>query len=175
MSYKIDETKETDYQDLRCVIKMTEYTPISGGSKSELDKIPNLFLNIRSLLILKNNDNKCFLYCYIREILNPIARNSFRITKKDKELANEIINETNLSFDNVSIGEINKIEKKLNVNINIFSCNIKYKNKNPVRRSREKYDKTLDLLLIENINHYIIIKNSYCFLENTSTTKENYM
>ena len=99
---------------------MTEYTPISGGSKTVLDKIPDSFFTRRSLLILKNSDNKCFLYCYIREILNPITRNSFRITKKDKELANEIINETNLSFDNVTIGEIDKIEKKLNVNINIF-------------------------------------------------------
>ena len=45
---------------LRCVIKMTEYTPISGGNMSELYKIPNSFLNKRSLLILKNNDNKCF-------------------------------------------------------------------------------------------------------------------
>ena len=41
--------------------KMTEYTSISGGNISELDKITELFLNKRSLLILKNNDNKCFL------------------------------------------------------------------------------------------------------------------
>ena len=126
-TFKLDDPEETDYTNLRCVIKMTEYTPISGGSKLQLNKIPNLFFNIRSLLILQNDDNECFLYCYIREILNPITRNSFRITKNDKELANEIINETNLSFDNVAIGEINKIENKLNVNINIFSCNKKYK------------------------------------------------
>ena len=160
--------------DYEITFKLSEYTPISG-SKTELDKIPSLFLNKRSLLILKNNDNKCFLYCYIREILNPITRNSFRITKKDKELANEIINETNLSFDNVSIGEINKIEKKLNVYINIFSCNKKYKNKNPIRKSRENYDKILDLLLIENINHYIIIKNLHCLLTDRCSEKDNYI
>ena len=127
---------EPIYQSLRCVIKMTEYTPISGGNISELNKIPDLFLNKRSLLILKNNDNKCFLYCYIREILNPITKNRFRTTRKDKELANEIINETNLNFENVSISEIDKIEKKLKVNVNVFSCNKNYKNKNPVRKSR---------------------------------------
>ena len=80
MSYKVDDTKEPIYQNLRCVIKMTEYTPISGGSISELNKIPDLFLNKRSLLVLRNNDDKCFLYCYIREFLNPMTRNSFRIT-----------------------------------------------------------------------------------------------
>ena len=127
--------------NIRCVIKMSEYNPISGGS--EFNKIPELFLNKKSLLILRNNDNKCFLYCYIREFLNPITKNRFRITKKDKELANKIINETNLDFENVSISEIDKIEKKLQVNVNVFSCNKNYKNKIPVRKSRTDYDKTL--------------------------------
>ena len=143
---------------------MTEYAPISGGNISELYKIPDLFLNKRSLLILKNSDDKCFLYCYIRAFLNPITKNRFTVTKRDKELANEIINETNLTFEKVTISEIDKFEKKLKVNVNVFSCNKNYKNKNPVRKSRENYDKILDLLLIENINHYIIIKNLHCFL-----------
>ena len=125
--------------------------------------------------MLKNNDNKCFLYCYIREYLNSITRNKFRITKRDKELADKIINETNLTFENVTISEINKIEKKLKVNINVFSCNKSYENKNPVRKSRENYDKILDLLLIEGINHYIIIKNLHHFLTNRCSVKDNYI
>ena len=150
--------------------KLTEYTPISGGS--EFNKIPELFTTKKSLLILKNNDNKCFLYCYIREFLNPITKNRFRITKKDKELADKIINETNLNFENVSISEIDKIEKKLQVNVNVFSCDKKYKNKNPVRKSKTNYDRILDLLLIEGINHYIIINNIHCFLSNRGNEKD---
>ena len=153
--------------------KLTEYTPISGGS--EFDKIPELFITKRSLIVLKNNDNKCFLYCYIREFLNPITEKRFRITKKDKELADKIINETNLDFENVSINEIDKIEKKLQVNVNVFSCDKKYKNKNPVRKSRTDYDRTLDLLLIEGINHYIIINNIHCFLSNRGNEKDVYV
>ena len=144
--------------------KLTEYIPISGGS--EFNKISELFITKKSLLILKNNDNKCFLYCYIREFLNPITKNRFRITRKDKELANNIINETNLDFENVAISEIDKIEKKLEVNVNVFSCNKNYKNKIPVRKSRTNYDKILDLLLIEGINHYILIKNLHLFITN---------
>ena len=53
------------YYDLKCIVKMTEFSPISGGNIKELNKIPDLFLNKRSLLVLKNNDDKCFLYCYI--------------------------------------------------------------------------------------------------------------
>ena len=165
-------TKQYEYG---VTYKLTEYTPISGGNISILNEIPELLLNKRSLLILRNNDNKCFLYCYIREILNPITKNRFRITKRDKELADKIINETNLNFENVSISEIDKIEKKLKVNVNVFSCNKNYKNKNPVRKSRENYDKILDLLLIEGINHYIIIKNLHCFLTDRCSEKDNFI
>ena len=111
--------------DYGITIKLTEYVPISGGNISELNKIPDLFLNKRSLLVLENNDDKCFLYCYMREFLNPITKNRSRITVRDKELAVKIIEETNLNFENVSISEIDKIEKKLKVNINVFSCNKK--------------------------------------------------
>ena len=52
-----------------------------------------------------------------------MTKNSFRITKKDREIADKIINETNITFENISINEMNKIEKKLQININIFSCN----------------------------------------------------
>ena len=61
-----------------------------------------------------------FLYCYIREFLNPITKNRIRITKKDKELADKIINETNLNFENASISEIDKIEKKLKLMLMYF-------------------------------------------------------
>ena len=164
----------TEY-NYELTIKLTEYIPISGGNISELNKILDLFLNKRKLLVLKNNDEKCFLYCYIREFLNPITRNKFRITKRDKELADKIINETNLNFENVSISEIDKIEKKSKVNVNVFSCNKNYKNKNPVRKSRDNYDKILNLLLIEDINHYIIIKNLHCFLTDRCPEKDNFI
>ena len=116
-----------------------------------------------------------FLYCYIREFLNPITRNRFKITRKDIESPDKIINESNLTFENVSINEMNKIEKKLEISINVFSCNKNHKNKNPVRKSREHYDKILDLLLIEDINHYIIIKNLHCFLTDRCSEKDNFI
>ena len=39
----------------------------------------------------------------------------------------------------------------------------------------ENYDKIIDLLLIENINHYIIIKNLHCFLTDKCTEKDNFI
>ena len=51
--FQINGTGKIIYNQLRCVIKMAEYTPISGGNITELNKIPDLFLNKRSLLVLK--------------------------------------------------------------------------------------------------------------------------
>ena len=60
---------------------------------------------------MKNlNDNKCLLYCYIRKHLNPIAINLSRISKKDIQITKELIDEFNIDFENVSIGEIDEIE-----------------------------------------------------------------
>ena len=36
-TFQINETGDINYNQLRCVIKMTEYTPISGGNMSELN------------------------------------------------------------------------------------------------------------------------------------------
>ena len=55
----IDDSLSPEIQSLRCVIKMTEYTPISGSNLSEFNKIPELFIK-KTLIVLKNNDNKCF-------------------------------------------------------------------------------------------------------------------
>ena len=52
-------------QNSRLIIKISECDIFSGGNI--IDKIPELFFKKRNLLIIKNNDNKCFLYCYIRK------------------------------------------------------------------------------------------------------------
>ena len=58
---------------------------------------------------MKNlNDNKCLLYCYIRKHLNPITLNPSRINKKDINFAKELIDEFEIDFENISIGEINE-------------------------------------------------------------------
>ena len=46
-------------QNTRLVVKMSECQLFSGGSFSEINKIPDLFFKKRSLIIMKNNDNKC--------------------------------------------------------------------------------------------------------------------
>ena len=50
-------------QNTRLIVKISEWDIFSAGN--EIDKISELFFKKRNLLIFKNMDNKCFLYCYI--------------------------------------------------------------------------------------------------------------
>ena len=50
-------------QNTRCIFKISETNLFLGGN--EFERIPDLFYELKYLLIIKNNDKKCFLYCYI--------------------------------------------------------------------------------------------------------------
>ena len=52
-------------QNSRLIVKISECDIFSGGN--EIDKVPEISFKKINLLIMKNDDNKCFLYCYIRE------------------------------------------------------------------------------------------------------------
>ena len=154
-------------QNTRLLIKLSECNLFSSGSSLEFNKIPEIFFNKKNLVIIKNlNDNKCFLWCYIRKHLNSIEKNISRINKKDIEISRELIDEHNIDFEDVSLDEINDIENLLECNIHVFGCNKNLSAKKIIRKSLKNYDKDLDLLIIDGINHYILIKNISLFIGN---------
>ena len=156
-------------QNTRLLIKISEVQLFSPGNSKEINKIPELFFNNTNLVIIKNlNDNKCLLWCFIRKHLNPIDSNVSRINQKDIEISKELIEEHNIDFENVSISEFDKIEDLLECNIYVFGCNKKLENKKIIRKSLKNHGKDLDLLLIDEINHYIFIKNINTFIGNNS-------
>ena len=60
---------------------------MNGSSFVEL---PNELKNAKNGLIgIKNNDNKCFLWCHVRH-LKLIKKHPERINKEDKKLANNL-------------------------------------------------------------------------------------
>ena len=123
-SIEYDASQMKTIQNTRLLIKLSECNLFSGGNLSEFNKIPEIFFNKKNLVIIKNlNDNKCFLWCYIRKHLNPIEKNISRINKKDIEISKELIDEHNIDFEDVSLDEINDIENLLECNIHIFGCN----------------------------------------------------
>ena len=156
-------------QNTRLLIKMSECQIFSAGNSLEINKIPDIFFQKRNLVIIKNlNDNKCLLYCYIRKHLNPIEKNISRVTKKDIEISKELIDEHNIDFEDVSLDEIDDIENFFECNIHVFGCDKKLNSKKIIRKSLKNYSKDLDLLLIDGINHYILIKDINIFIGNNS-------
>ena len=153
-------------QNTRLIVKISECDIFSAGN--EIDKIPELFFKKRNLLIMKNADNKCFLYCYIRKFKNIVTNHLSRISKKDLLIAKEIMDECDMDFDNVSLNELDYIEKLLEINIHIFGCNKNFNCKKIIRKSKSNFDKDLDLLLIDEIKHYILIKNINKFISDNS-------
>ena len=91
------------------------YSPLIRSSFAEL---PNELKNSRKGLInIKNNDNKCFLWCHVRH-LNLIKKHPERTKKRDKRLANNL-NYEGIEFP-ISKKDYCKIEKQNNICINVF-------------------------------------------------------
>ena len=126
------------------------YTPLSGSPCIDLpDKLNN---PIKGLVNIKSNDNKCFLRCHIRH-LNTLKINPERLTKAVKSMVNDFDFE-GIKFP-VSKGDIQKIEKKNNVFINLFPYenNLTY----PVYVSDQKLENCM--LLIKHNEKCLIINS----------------
>ena len=139
-------------------INICIYNPLSGSAYIELpDQLKN---SMKGLFNIKSNDNKYFLWCYIRH-LNPLNKNPQRITKVDKTMAN------NLDCKK----DYKKIEKKSNICINVFCYenNLVYS----VYISKQKFKDCMDLSLIndENKSHYVYIKHFKKFMFNKTKNK----
>ena len=79
-----------------------------------------------------------------------------------------MIDEFNIDFENVSISQIDGVEDYLECNIHVFGCYKKFNGKKIIKKSLKNYDKDLDLLLIDGINHYLLIKDTNKFISNNS-------
>ena len=164
-----DATQMKTIQNTRLLIKRSECQIFTAADLLEINIIPDLSFKKKNFVIIKNlNDNKCFLWCFIRKFLNPIEKIISRVNKKDIEISKELIDDHNIDFENVSMSEIDNIEDLLKCNILIFGCNKKLDGKKIIKKSLKNYDKDLDLLLIDEINHYILIKNINIFIGNNS-------
>ena len=164
-----DITQMKIIQNTRLLIKMSECDIFSAGDSLEINKIPEMFFKKKNLVIIKNlNNNKCLLFSYIRKYLNPIITKASRVTKRNIQISKELIDKFNTDFENISISEIDEVESFLECNIHVFACDKNFSSKKIIRKSLKNYDKDLDLLLIDGINHYILIKDINKFMSNNS-------
>ena len=102
-------------------IKITE-CELLQGSQFNFEKIPKIFYNDKVINVIKNKDEKCFLYCYIRKYLRQDSKHPKRVSLKDKELVKQLEDELEYNFDNLKIKDLNQIENLLETNIYVYSC-----------------------------------------------------
>ena len=62
-------------------INISTYRPLPGSSYVKLPAI--LRSPKKGPINMKNNDQKCFLWCYVRHI-SPVKKQQERITRKDR-------------------------------------------------------------------------------------------
>ena len=95
-------------------ISVSTYRPLSGSSYVQLSA---KLRSQKGLINIKNNDQKCFLWCHVRHI-NPVKKHPERIIQTDKKLVSD------LNYDGVGFPvrekDFCKIETKYNICINVY-------------------------------------------------------
>ena len=145
---------------------VSNYRPLQGSSYVKLTtelKSPN-----QGLISIKNNNQKCFLWCHVRHT-NPVKTHLERIRWEDKKLAN------GLGYDRVEFlvreKDISRIEKKNNICINVFCYEIKLTF--PIYISDQKFENSMNLLLVTDgdKSHYVYIKDFDRFMFHKTKNK----
>ena len=139
-----------------CHIHISE-CKLLKGSNYNFQNIPKIFYKSKVISVIKNKDQKYFIYCYIRKFLNNVDNHKDRVSLKDKQIVKKLEEELDFNFDNVKIKDLSKIENLLETNIYVYTCDKNLKNRLRVYKSDKCYEKFLDLLLHEE--HYMIINN----------------
>ena len=100
--------------NMGCDIKITEGELLKG---SNFEKIPKIVYDSKVISVIKNKDEKFFIYCYIGKYLRQVNKHPDRVSLKDKEFVKKLENELEYNFDNVKIKDLNQIENLLETNI----------------------------------------------------------
>ena len=122
----------------------------------------------KGLINIKNNDQKFFLWCHVRQI-NPLKEHPERITKIHKKIV------CNLNYDKIEFPleekDFKKIEVQNNICINVFG----YENELvfPIYISDQKSENSMDLLLLINDDKslYVYIKSFNTFMFHKTKNK----
>ena len=114
---------------------------------------------------MKKNDQKCFLWCHVRNV-NPVKIHPERITREVEKRVNDRVECAAREKD------FSRIEKKKNICINLF-C---HENKLtfPIYISDQKFENSMDLLLIMMTSHITCtskILTNLCFTKQRIKTK----
>ena len=127
-----------------------QYNPLVGSSYKEL---PDFIKNTKSIINIKNTDDKCFIWSCLASRKN-VPKNAERV-KQYEPFLNEF------KYDDkdmpMTINKISKFEKDNNVNVNVYMLESETsKTKIPIHISKQKNNELINLFLHDG--HYSWIK-----------------
>ena len=126
-------------------LNIVKYMPLRGVSYIPLTK--ELRNSAKGLINMKNEDDECFRWCHIRH-LNPQDKTPHPIKKSDKEYVDKL-DYYGIEFPvTTDKKKYEKIEKKNEININVFVYNYENKTPYPIYLSKDEFKDHMDLLLI---------------------------
>ena len=150
------------------IIPFAKFQPLGGSSYMPL---PARLHNKKAIVNMKNEDQECFKWCVTRA-LNPAECHQERVTDELRRQS-EKLDWSGLSFP-TTLREIDAFEKKNELAIFVFGFDGDFVF--PLRRSKQRDQRVIDLLLLteENKTHYCWIKNLNRLLNSQVTNhKEN--
>jgi hypothetical protein len=153
-------------------IHINRYTPMRGSSYMLL---PDFLKNTKSIINIKNTDNKYFLW----SVLHGIYAKSIKAKRyTDLKQYKQTINMSGIEYP-VKVTSFEKFENQNHIGINVY-CYTDNNNNNdekpfiyPIYVSKKDSFKAINLLYLQNGNqsHYCLIKNFNRL--NSSITKHN--
>jgi hypothetical protein len=136
------------------------YSPLKGGNYI---KEPKELKYSRSLVNIRNKDQKCFLYSILAKLF-PVKHNPSRVNHYLQHMNK--VNMCGIEYP-VRLTQIKKFESQNDISINVFG----YEDKEifPMRITKLKRKSHIDLLYLKNKDsfHYCLIKNLNRFLYRT--------
>ena len=147
-------------------INISVYRPLVG--RSYIDLPIELKHPKKGLINIKNNDQKCFLWCHVR-LINPLKEHPERITKIDEKIA------FSLNYDEIKFPIEEKDFKKIEVQNNICINVSGYENQLvfPIYISDQTFKSSIDLFLLidDDKSHYVYIKDFNTFMFHKAKNK----
>ena len=144
-------------------IHFTDFQPLRGSTFLPL---PSKISTKKAVINMKNNDDQCFKWSVVRA-LNPVEKNSERITKELKDQS-ERLDWSGLKFpvDLKQIIIFEKLTPQISINVfgfegDVYPLRLSKSESERSERERSEREQTINLLLIsdEEKQHYCLIKS----------------
>ena len=147
------------FKEFHCAhLDMAKYSPLSASGNIN---IPQKLKNMRSVLNIISNDNRCFLYCLLAKLF-PTKDKPERYTKYLDHV--DKIDIAGIKFP-IKLSDISTIEATNNLSISVFEWNEEENCVDPLRHGCG-VGTPIELLYIENDKsaHYLLIKDFNAFM-----------